>query len=233
MTELTLIGRDHLCHYYNTSNVCLRGCVLKIYNGGEDIESRARRVTTVFTKTLAVGKISNNLECAYQRRVLALSQIPEDGRSKFMGRALLVRKVEELPMKCIVSSKEVFFSEKNKMIPLDEASNVFQEWLCLHKQYNVVDPPDFLSETRNQILSGFEIIDNYFKSRKLSVAFSIVNLGIEIDDTGKAIPVWIREGVNSTTSNIYNGNVIMDNCHDLAKIILPTSVYEKEIAGKG
>jgi hypothetical protein len=213
--------------------MCLRGCILKIYNEGEDIESKARRTTTVFTKTLVVGKISNNLECVYQRKVLALSQIPEDERSGFMGKVLLVRKVEKLPMRCIVSSKEVLFLEKTKIIPLDEASNVLQEWFCLHKQYNVVDPPDFLSETRNQIVSGFEIIDNYFKSKKLSVAFSIVNLGIEINDTGKAIPVWIREGVNPTTSNIYNGNTIMENCHDLAKIILPGSVYEKEIAGKG
>jgi hypothetical protein len=219
MTKFTLIGEDRFCRYYYTSNPCLRGIALRVYNGGEDIESMAMRTMDVFTQTLAVKEMPNTLEHTFQRKVLALSEIDRNEYPQYMGRVLLVRETDKMPVNCIITDNKVLFVNDQGILSLEEASVFLQEWLSSQQQYDIVDPLDFLSKTKVRLSSGFEIIDGHLKSKELNRSYSTVSLGIEIDEKGNSIPVWMGHGVVPSTSTIFYNGRIIESCHQLAEII--------------
>lgn len=231
MENLVLIGRDRLCCYYKTPNrsKTVERLVLKEYVNGDSIAIRA---LTVFTKSLVWKNIKNDIEDSFQGRVIALSEIPDEDRLVHMGRVLFVRRIDKLPISCILSRDECLFYS-DRILKFKEAFLYLRNWLSLHKEYNI-NPAHFLFNTEEKTLSAAEIINNYFKSRNLNLLYFKIDLGIEIDEeTGKVVPVWIGEGVIPQTAHIFEGGRLIENSKYLAERILPPSVYKKEIGEMG
>ena len=218
---LTIISEDKLCLCCETPNRYIhdvRNLVLKIYKNSEECIATGK--ITAFTKYLVAGKIPNDIEYYNSKVILNLVGIPKEERSDYDQRILLVRKVPEIPISCMATEDDVYFLNEN-IVSLEKASDIFQGWLSSHGQYNVVDPPIFLSMARSQVASAFEVARRHFKENELDLRHSKFALGIENDEKGKPIPVWIKEGIVPSTSMIlYNGEVIEDCNNYLIEIFL-------------
>jgi hypothetical protein len=226
-TNLTLIGQDRFCFYYTTPNrlKAVADLVLKEYRNDDGI---ARRILTTFTKYLVAREISNDIVEFFQQRIVALSEISTEDSLFYLGKTLLVRKVDQLPIECILSGDLVLFSN-GTVIEFEEAVSILQKWLLNHKQYSI-NPGAFLETVKEKARRMSAIFKQYFELRSLKLLYFRMSLGIEIDEeTKKPVPVWIGEGINPQTAIIFeNGNLIEDSMY-LANQILPKSVYKKEI----
>jgi len=227
MENLTLIGKDQFCRYYTTPNhsESVSKLVLKEYTNGDGI---AMRALTVFTKSLVRKKLRNNIEEFFQGRIVALSEITDEDRMVHMGRVLFVRRVDKIPISCILSEDDCIF-QTDKTLKFYEAVSVLKDWLSLHKQYKV-NPAHFLLNTTERTFSAAEIINNYFKSRNLNLRYFEIGLGMEIDEESKEIvPVWVGEGITPQTASIFKGSELIKDSKYLAERIFPPSVYKKQI----
>lgn len=230
MENLTLIGKDQFCCYYETPNhsKSVEGLILKEYTNGDGV---AMRALTVFTKNLVRKEFRNdiNKEYSHQGRVVALSEITGDDRMVHMGRVLFVRRVDKIPFSCILSGDECSFYQPDKWLGFYDAAGILRKWLLLHEQYSV-NPAHFLLSTSKSALSAAEIINKYFKSRNLNLLYFKINLGMEIDEESKEIiPVWVGEGILPQTTSIFEGGKLIKDSKYLAERIFPPSVYKKEI----
>ncbi|MFA5207924.1 MAG: hypothetical protein WC428_04650 [Candidatus Paceibacterota bacterium] len=228
MENLTLIGKDQFCRYYKTPNhfKSVEELVLKEYTSEDGI---AMRALTVFTKSLVRKEFRNNIEESSQGRVVALSEITGDDRMVHLGKVLFVRRVDKIPISCILSGDSCAFYRADKDIGFYEAGGILRNWLLLHNQYSV-NPAHFLLDTTKRALSAAEIINEYFKSRNLNLQYFKINLGMEIDEESKEIiPVWVGEGILPQTAKISEGGKSIKDCKYLAGRIFPPSVYRKQI----
>jgi hypothetical protein len=228
MENLTLIGKDKFCRYYKTPNHSkpVEELVLKEYTNGDGI---AMRALTVFTKNLVRKKIRNNIEESFQGRIVALSEITDEDRMVHLGRVLFVRRVDKVPISCILSGDECALYQIDKSLGFYEARGILKNWLLLHKQYNV-NPAHFLFDVTERTLSAAEIINDYFKSKNLNLPYFKINLGIEIDEESKeVVPVWVGEGILPQIASIFEGNQLIKDSKYLAERIFPPDIYKKEI----
>jgi hypothetical protein len=227
MENLTLIGKDQFCRYYKTPNhsKSVEGLILKEYINGDGI---AMRALTVFTKSLVRKEFRNNIEESFQGRIVALSEITDEDRMVHLGRVLFVRRVDKIPISCILSGDDCIF-QTDKTLKFYEAVSILKNWFSLHEQYRV-NPAHFLLDTTEKALSAAEIINDYFKSRNLNLRYFKIDLGIEIDEESKEIvPVWVGEGIIPKTASILEGGQLIEDSKYLAGRIFPPSVYKKEI----
>lgn len=228
MENLTLIGKDQLCHYYRNANRSkeVHNLILKDYVGEK---GNALRELNVFSKSLVWEILRNDIEESYQRRIVALSEIPNEDQSLFLGRVLFIRSIDRLPFDCILSGHDAVFSN-GKMLKMGQTVNLLREWFLTHEQYDIASPAAFLFNIREKSLHVSEIMTEYFKERKLRLLYFKINLGIEIDEcSNEAIPIWTGEGVIPQTANILQAGELIKDPKHLARIILPPSVFKKEI----
>ena len=228
MENLTFIGQDKFCRYYRTPNhfKTVERLVLKEYVNGDSI---AMRALTGFTKNMVWKYLRNDIEEYSQGRIIALSEITDEDRMVHMGKVLLVRQVDKIPINCILSGEDYSFYHSDEMINFNRAVSILKEWLSFHKQYNI-NPAHFILDATQRTLSVADFINNYFESRKFNLLYFKINLGIEIDEeTGNVVPVWVEEGVIPPTAKILEGGKLIQDSQYLARRILPPSVYKKEI----
>jgi hypothetical protein len=228
--NLTLIGEDSFCKYCETLNETelTKYLVLKQYVNGD---GNALRVLNAFSKNLTWREIKNNIESNHQRGIAAFSCIPREDWPSYIGKILLVRRVDKLPFDCILSGEDaVFYNKDDGFIKFNQAVGSLREWLLKNNQYQIENPAAFLLSTRKKALCASEIITNFFESRKLRLLSFKMSLGIEFDDyQQEIIPIWRGEGVIPQTAKILeNGQLIKDPKY-LARIILPPSVFKKQI----
>ncbi|MFA5346265.1 MAG: hypothetical protein WC315_08355 [Candidatus Omnitrophota bacterium] len=227
MENLTFISQDEFCRYYKTPNhfEAVEKLVLKEYISGDGI---AMRALTVFSKSLVRKELRNNIAESFQGRIVALSEITDEDRMVHLGRVLFVRRVDKIPISCILSGDDCIF-QTDKTLKFHEAVSVLKNWLSLHKQYKM-NPAHFLLNATERTLSAAEIINNYFKSSNLNLRYFEIGLGMEIDEESKEIvPVWVGEGITPQTASIFKGGKLIKDSKYLAERIFPPSVYKKEI----
>lgn len=228
MENLTLIGKDSFCCYYKNTNhlKAVENLILKEYVNGD---GNALRILNIFSKNLVWRILKNDIEESYDRRIIALNGIPPEDQLLYVGRVLLIRKIDKLPIDCILSGDDVMFSN-GKMLNFRQAVNLLKEWLLIHEQYKIVSPAAFLLNLREKSLHVSEIMNEYFKSRNLRLLYFKINLGIEFDeDSEEIVPIWVGEGIIPQTAKILEAGELIQDSKYLARIILPPSVFKKQI----
>lgn len=235
MKNLTLIKTDDVCCYYLPHEELdeeLRKLVLKAY---VNEDGKALRMLNVFPKNLVWRFIRNNIVEMYQPRIVALNNIPLDERPAYLGRLLMVRRVDKFPFDCILSGENIVFSNGD-LLNFGQAVETTKEWVQEKEQYSNIIPAHFVFALRQNALTVSDILNAYFSLKELELVSFRINLGIEIDEeSGKVIPVWIGEGINFQTAEIREkgGGSIEKDTSCLAEKILPKTVYKKQVGESG
>jgi hypothetical protein len=227
MENIVLVREDSLCRYYRISNhsESVKRLILKEYVSTED--GIALRALNERSKKIGAKIISNNIKESFQGRVLALSEFPCEERVIHMGRVLLVEPVDELPFRCVLEGRDKYSFKKEEALSFKQATVVLKERLLSHPQYEKINPAHFLLQTIPKVLSVSDAINDYFNSRGLSLTCFEMRLGIEIDEeSGKAVPIWMGEGVIPQTANIFENHTKIKDSNYLAKKILPLGSYK-------
>lgn len=197
--------------------------IIKEYEGGEGVPTRA---CTSFLKRIVRTTIPSNIVCPNQEKIL-IKLSPEE-KSPLMGRVLRIREVDRLPFDCILSGKDIFYYSGSDCIAFEKALALFKKMISKKEQYAIVAPEEFFSEIETRTKLAFGILEKYFKSRFMRIAYLRMEIGIDI--TSRPVPVWIGEGVIPRTAVIFsNQGKTIDNCWELARMLFSPIEYEKEV----
>jgi hypothetical protein len=226
---MTVYKRVNGCTFCIPENQLYQNYLLKVFNGPDGPWERA---LAAFSMCRLIGWRNVEHEIYQQKQLVALnlSSASFEERDSLMGRVLLVRKTEPIPMTFIGTGQmDVEIFQNGEMILAEDAEVVLRD----------------LSLKTGNDLSGFlEIImaktvmvhlqsRDYLAPRKMTLEALVLNFGIGHDEeTGKPVPLWTGSGISPKTAIIMDGNEEMKDLQRFAELVLPESVYKKELEGK-
>jgi hypothetical protein len=206
--------------FYRIHNSSLKNNLLKFYSGVDGPFLRALTSFTVFSLIGRRKPLGTEISEAYQRKVVALSGLPENHWNYWLGRVLLVEDIAPIPIDFIIEDgKGIVFVKNGEVVSRNDALALL----------NVSEPEKILSAIESGSASIYSEIRKYLEARDLSIENLIMNFGIGRDEKGALVPIWAREGLNPKTALVYDRKERMMDVVEFAQRIIPPSVYKKDI----